>query len=434
MRVLAIDIGSSSVKAAVLAGERPVGRPATVPFPTRFDGRRAEVEPARIFRAVADSVAELGAAARKVDVVAPCGMSPSWIAMDARGKPLTRFVTHQDRRSVQEARELEQRVGLARYLGIAGNRPIPGGISVTTWCWFARHEPGVVRRASLVGHVTTWLLRQLTGERVVDPSHASFMGLYRTVDQGGWSDELCEAAGVPEGVLPEIRQTSQVAGRIAPEGARRSGIVEGTPVLGGCVDTSAAFFLAGAKVGQLVNVAGSTDVLALCTDRFRPHERLLTRALGVGRRWLSVSTLAAAGSSIAWAREQLFRDLTEARFGALVRRLAAGPAPAEVGFEPYLAGDRMSIEQRRGALTGLSLATTREHILAAIIHTLVEASAARIMLMRSLVMKIGRNVLVGGGVQKGLGKLLYRDWPGKWSFSPQADATVRGMAKLAEGA
>ncbi len=60
--------------------------------------------------------------------------------------------------------------------------------------------------------------------------------------------------------------------------------------------------LAGARKGQLLNVSGSTDVLALCMDKAKPHERLITRALGVGQKWLSVATLAAAGAALDWAR------------------------------------------------------------------------------------------------------------------------------------
>ena len=59
---------------------------------------------------------------------------------------------------------------------------------------------------------------------------------------------------------------------------------------------SAAMLLTGAKPGQLLNVCGSTDVLGLCTDRPRPHEKVLTRALGIGDRWMSVCTLAAAAN------------------------------------------------------------------------------------------------------------------------------------------
>ena len=53
-----------------------------------------------------------------------------------------------------------------------------------------------MRRADLVGHLNTFLHRQLTGRRVIDPSNASFTGLYETVKQGGWSDELCRICGI----------------------------------------------------------------------------------------------------------------------------------------------------------------------------------------------------------------------------------------------
>jgi len=93
----------------------------------------------------------------------------------------------------------------------------------------------------------------------------------------------------------------------------------------GIVDTSGALLLHGAPpLGQLLNVCGSTDVLALCTDRPKPHERLLTRAVGVGRRWVQVGTIAAAGSALAWANRQLFPDLSESAFRRLMRQLAAG--------------------------------------------------------------------------------------------------------------
>src|SRR4029453_15032136 len=87
------------------------------------------------------------------------------------------------------------------------------------------------------------------------------------------------------------------------------GLTHGTPVLAGLIDTGSAMLLAGARPGQLLNVAGSTDVLALCVTKPRPHERLITRALGVEKKWLSVSTLAAAGSAFRCGREQFFRHL-----------------------------------------------------------------------------------------------------------------------------
>jgi xylulokinase len=223
---------------------------------------------------------------------------------------------------------------------------------------------------------------------------------------------------------------ADVGGRITRDAARTFGLRSGTPVLAGLIDTGAAMLLAGAEPGRMLNVSGSTDVLALCVARPRPHERLLTRALGAGKRWLAVSTLAAGGSTLTWLRTRLFADLSEGKFHALTRRLARRPIESSVRFDPYLAGDRMSIEQREAAFTGLTLSTTREQMLSAAIEALAQASAARIELLESIGTKIDRRVIVSGGVTAGLGDVLHRDWPGKWTFRAEEEATLRGLSRL----
>jgi xylulokinase len=367
MTLLGLDIGSSSVKAAILRGTRVAGEIARESFATRYDGVRAEVEPDAILRAVAAAIAALGAPARRVECVGICVMSPAWIAMDKRGKPLTPIVTHQDRRSVEIAREIEHRVGKARHLKLAGNRPFPGGISSTTWGWFNRHQPRLMRRADLVGHLNTFLHAQLTGSRVIDPSNASFMGVYSTLTQRGWNPALMQVVGAQEHQLPQLIEAGGVGGLVTRAAARRFGLTHGTPVLVGLIDTSSAMLLAGARPGQLLNVAGSTDVLALCTNRPMPHQRLLTRALGIGRRWVSVGTVASAGSSFAWMKKQMFADLKDDDFSRLLKKLGAHPLESTICFDPYLAGERTSLEQRAAAFSGLTLAATREQMLSAVL-------------------------------------------------------------------
>ena len=330
------------------------------------------------------------------------------------------------------AREIERRVGKRRHLRLAGNRPFPGGISSTTCAWFVRHERTLMRRADLVGHLTTFLHRRLTGARVTDPSHASFMGLYRTLDLAGWSHELCDAVGISRALLPDVRDAGEIGGTLTRDAARRLGLRAGTPVLVGLTDTGSAMLLAGARPGRLLNVAGSTDVLALCTDRPVPHERLLTRALGAGRLWLSVSTLAAAGSSLAWVKENLFPDFTWPRFNRLVARLAGGRNAQRVTFDPYLGGDRASIEQPTAAFRGLTLATTRQDMLAAVVAALARASSDRLDLIKSANRRvtINRSVMTSGGAAESTRDVLYRDWKGSWTFRFEDEATLRGLALL----
>lgn len=429
MTLLGLDVGSSSVIAGVLRGTTIVHESKRIFFKTRHDGAKVETDADEVLRAVRDAIVSIGPAVKKVDAIAIAAMAPSWVAMDAKGRALTPMVTHQDRRSVEVALEIEREVGKERHLAIAGCRPFPGGISSTTWSWFRRHEPQRLQKVDLVGHVNTYMHRHMTGARVTDPSNASFMGVYNTIALDGWNDELLEVVGGSRAVLPDVLDADRVAGRITPSAAAAFGLTEGTPMMTGMVDGSAGMLLAGAKVGQLFNVCGSTDVLALCTTTPKPHEKLLTRALGVGRKWLAVGTLAAAGSAIYWAKTHLFADMPIEDFRKLIHRLSklGLKAAGTVRFEPYMAGERTSIEQRTGAFTGLTLASTREQMLSAILEALATASADRLPLLAATGTKMRRDVVVSGGAIDRLDKIMHRDWLGKWTYRAVTEATLRGL-------
>lgn len=429
--LLGLDIGSSSVIAGILDGKRVLAESPRTFFRSQHSGTKVEVDADDLLDAVAKAIAGLGDRARKVDAIALAVMCPAWVAMDAKGKALTPLVTHQDRRSVAIAQQLEDRVGKAKHLQITGCRPFPGGISSTTWAWYRKHEPARLTKADLVGHLNTYLHRNLTGARVIDPSNASFTGLYETLKLGGWSKDLCRAIGADRALLPEILEADVIAGTVTAAAARRYGLREGTPMMTGLVDGSAGMLLAGAEPGQLFNVCGSTDVLALCTDRPRPHERLLTRALGIGNRWLQVGTLAAVASALYWGRLQFFNEMPIEDYRKLMFRLAKqGPkAAGGVTFDPYMAGERTSIVQRRAGFSGLTLATTRENLVSAMLEGLIAASAERLPLLKASGTRIKPEVAVSGGSDH-LDRLMRRDWPGKWRFRSVTDATMRGLGLL----
>lgn len=130
--LLGIDIGSSSVICGNLRGKTVLKESPRNFFKSKHAGNRVEVEPETVLQALADAIKGLGADARKVDAIALATMCPAWCAMDKHGKALTPIVTPQDRRSVEEAHELEKLHGKAKHLKVVGCRPFPGGISSTT--------------------------------------------------------------------------------------------------------------------------------------------------------------------------------------------------------------------------------------------------------------------------------------------------------------
>lgn len=431
MKLLCLDVGSSSVKAGIVADGKLVGTVARAAFKTQYADQRAEVDATHILRAIRQVIDALGSGVKQVDGLAHASMAPSWLAMDKRGKALTPIITHQDRRAPEESAELTRRIGAGKHLSVTGNQAFPGGISSTTALWMHHHKPSLLKRADLIGHFSTYFIRQVTGSRVTDPSNASFMGLYNTMKLSGWNEHLCEVVGVRPDQLPEVRQSHEVAGRLLGTVATKLGLVEGLPVAAGCMDTSAAMLLAGANPGQLLNVCGSTDVLAVCTDKPVADEKLLTRGLGIGLLWMQVSTLAAAGSALEWARKELFSNLEPGAFGRLLRELANRPMRDNpVIFRNYLAGDRMSLEQKQGAFEGLTLGTNRRQMLDAIIQSLARDSAARIGVLAGTGVKFLPRVMLSGGVQDGLATMMHSQWPGRWRYRVEQEATLRGLGLL----
>ena len=424
--LLAIDVGSSSVKAAMLDGTRVVGDVASAPYQTDYDGDRAEVPVSRVEAAIRLAVAELDAG--EATALGLTGMGPAWLAMDDNGGAITPAVTHQDRRSLKQAKRIEKTLGRERHLALAGNRPTPGGISSTTAAWFAENTD-VIERAATLGHLPTYLLFKLTGETAIDPSNAGFSGLM-DVSTGEWSDDLCAAANVPRHKLPPIRDAADVLGETRENDLT---IPPGLPTLGGYVDGSGAILVAGAGPGKLIHSAGSTDVLALCLDRPMPRDGLLCRPVGTAGKWLSVATLASGGASLAWLRRLMFAEYDDQTFYDAVTGAAGGPPPAE-RFRPHLAGDRQRVTQPAARFSGLTLSTGRDELLAAVVHSLIDDNAARLRRLLALADEAGvtvdRNVTTTGGASS-LADAMHARWPGDdWTFTDVFDATLRGLGVL----
>ncbi len=417
------------MRAALLRDGRITGAVGRAPFATRRSAAgAAEVNPADLLAALQKALAQVPRAAR-AEAIVPAVMAPAIAVMDRAGKTLFPIITHQDRRSIAEATQIEKRIGPERHLQLTGNRPFPGGIGSTTLLWLNHHAPGLMRRADLVGQLNTWLQRTLCGTRVIDPSNASFTGLYHTLSQQGWSKQLCAAAGVCPALLPAVLQANAIGGRLSRSAAAELGLPQDMPMLVGLMDGSAAMLAAGVAQGQMLHVCGSTDVLAVCTARPMPHAQLLTRCLGIGKWYLSVSTLAAAGMTLDWAKRQWFEHLSATEYGKLLWQ-AAGEDAGGCHFEPYLAGDRMSLQPRTAALTGLTLATNPRHILAAIVRAMASSSRGRFALLRQINGRIKRRVVLSGGAQPTLGVIMHQAWGRACDFAMQKEATLRGAGML----
>jgi sugar (pentulose or hexulose) kinase len=428
MRILALDVGTSSVKAAVLdvASASPAGEVAKVAYPLDHPTPdAAELPPDRLWGAVSEAARQAMTGAGAVEGVGLSCLMPALVLLGERDRPIAPVWTHLDRRARPAARQVWEEVG-PEFLATVGNRPLPGGITALCYRQMTRDDPALPGRVSAYLHLNGWLTFRLTGEKAFDRANACFTGLYGTVTDQQWSGRWCEYFRVDPAWLPPVVCGSTTVGTLRPGAAEEMGAPAGLPVKIGTADTSSAMLAADMGPGDLLHVVGTTQVLAALTDRPRPDPRRLVRQLGVGDAFLHVTHNPVGGVALDWLRELCFLDQGEEEFytqtipEALRRQTRVRLDP------PFLGGDRLEIGPAFAAFRDLSLAAGRLDLLAA---TLAAMREQHYQAVRGLGMgeQFRRVFLTGGGAD-----VVERLIPEYASATVHSldDGSLRGVARL----
>jgi xylulokinase len=398
MAILALDVGSSSIKAAVLdtATAEPIGSIARTVYELDTPcPDAAEVPTDRLWSAIRAAAHEALASGVPVEGVGLSCLMPALVLLDAADRPLTPILTHLDRRARPIARRVWQDVG-PEFLATVGNRPLPGGISVLCYRHLVENDPRLRERVRSYIHANGWLGLHLTGVKAFDRANACFTGLYGTLTDRQWSSRWCDYFEVDRNWLPPVISGDETLGTLRPEAARELGLQAGLPVKLGTADTSSAMLAANMRPGDLLHVVGTTQVLAALTDRPVPAANRLTRLLGVGDSFIHVTHNPVGGGALSWLRELCFRDQDDHEFYGRLIALAGSRQTEAVLDPPFLGGDRLEIEAGRAAFRELTLATDRLDLLAALLTAMRRGHESALQAL-GLKSPIQRVFLTGGG-------------------------------------
>lgn len=287
---------------------------------------------------------------RQVEMVCYDTFSPSLVFLDRSGSMLyPNIITHLDRRSRKQTETISREFGNDAYRNISGINPFPGGCSAMTLLWFQENRPDVLRRSHAIGHLTTLVHWLLTGNLMVDFVNASMMGVYETTTQGGWSKELLDAFGLCDAAFPEILAPGTVGGALTKEAASQLGLRAGIPVCVGTNDVAAAQMGAGnQRSGGMMNTTGSSEIISILTDQPLTDPGYYLRNAALPGLW-QIFAITCGGFGVDWFWSQFCREMSREefyRFEAEQIEQYQKDGPAEVWFEPYLAGDRQSLKKR----------------------------------------------------------------------------------------
>lgn len=371
-RVLAIDVGTSSIRAAVYGrGLHPVRQGAQVRYRWRTgsDGS-VEASAATMERALAQAIdGALDGLRSNVDAVAIAAFWHSLIGLDADGRALTPVVPWSDTRSAREVQILREHLDERAIHARTGCR-----IHSTYWParirWFADREPRTFRRVRRWTSFPAYLESRWLGRRAESRSQASATGMFLP-GPAAWDGELCEACRISPDHLAPIVDLDDESGRPSAAIARRWPQLRDArwlPAAGdGALNNVGANCTTRGRAALMIGTSGALRQL-WTADTAPAIPFALWRYCLDRRRVVVGGALSNGGNFVAWMRQTFGLDdrtTTSARMDAAIARVA--PASHGLTVLPFLAGERSPDypADATATIAGLRLSTTREEILRA---------------------------------------------------------------------
>ena len=427
--ILGADVGTSSVKTGLFDLNLNLLKQtrSTHDYVTR--GVEVEIDPEVLFASFLRSLVGIKEFLPQVVALGFSAICPNMILMDKGGKALANGIIHLDRRSEKQGFEILEKVGMEKFLSIAGNVPCPGGMTVTSLMWLRENRPEAFANMHKFGHTTTFLIRKLTGNFIIDPPNAAFNGLYDTVGNTGWSEEMCERLGFSTDILPAVRNCYEEAGRLTKAASRLTGLPEGTLVVTGGADTACAVFGAGCVAdGQLLTTTGTVEAMCLCCAKPSHTGKYLLRPACNPGHWHVMNLIGAGGESLNWYHRVFCREMDQDTFFHEFLPRVLQNRDTGVEMTPYLAGDRTCVANKAAAITGLTLSTRREDILLALIKGLIQQLADGMDDFSKMSKLSDTMFYTGGGAQAllDLKKQVFH----QFRFVPVDNCAMKGIGKL----
>jgi xylulokinase len=395
---LGIDIGTSSVKAVLLDAQGVIAAQASAPLQVNRPAPGfSEQDPRTWWQASVQAVQALPAAQRAaVRAVGLSGQMHGATLLDAHDQPLRPAILWNDGRSAEECLELERREPAARTL--TGNIMMPG-FTAPKLLWVARHEPEVFRRTAHVLLPKDYVRLCLTGERISDMSDAAGTG-WLDVARREWSDAMLAASDLTRTHMPRLVEGSSPSATLTAAAAEQLGLPRVVVAGGGGDNAASAVGLGVVRPGQAFLSLGTSGVLFVVTDRFRPNPERAAHAFChcLPDRWHQMSVMLSAAHTLDWVAQAL----GAADLGALAAAAEAqGLTRHSPLFLPYLTGERTphNDPHARGVFFGLRPDTTPAALTAAVLEGVAFAFADGLDVLTENSDQVGEISVTGGGAR-----------------------------------
>ena len=423
--LLGVDIGTSGTKTVLfdIEGNTIASALAEYPLYQPHIGW-AEQEPEDWWKATVETIAKVikssGVNPSNIKGLGLSGQMHGMVLLNKESKLLRSSIIWCDQRTQTECDQITEIIGRKRLIEITAN-PALTGFTASKVMWVKNNQPDIFNQIDKILLPKDYVRYRLTGVFATEVSDASGTQ-FLDVPKRKWSEEVLNKLGLNPKWMPEVFESQEVSGIITDEAARLTGLVQGTPVVGGGGDQAAGAVGNGiVKPGIISSTIGTSGVVFAFTDEVSidPQGRVHTFCHAVPNTWHIMGVTQSAGLSLQWMRNN---------FGGMEKDLAAHldidpyvlmsnqaekatPGCEGLIYLPYLMGERTPHldPYAKGVFFGLSAKHGRREMIRSVMEGVCYSLRDCLEIIKDMNVPVSEIRASGGGAKSSLWRQMQAD-------------------------
>ena len=339
--------------------------------------------------------------------------------IDSKGNPLAPTITWIDNRSSKKSKELADIIGPRK--------------SVNKMMWFIENRPDFFKKVHKWAPLDALINSRLCGVLASSPADARFGPINHETLQ--WSEEVCEATGIPIDKLVRIVNSGSTIGEISSVAAKTTGLRKGTPVIMGSGDQQCSALGMGVIEPGVVKATTGTGTFVIThLDEFMENPFVMfCNPSAMPGKWILEGVIPGTGLTYKWYRDQYCQP--EMALAAQTEKdayqvIEASAASVPAGSDGLVVFPFMAYGL--GIIYHLSFRHTKAHVARAILEANGYGIKMYIEMMEGMLdAKFDELRIDGGGANSSLWRQIQADCSEKPVALPRIrDSTVNGAAML----
>ncbi len=382
-------------------------------------------------------------AVNRVAAVCITHQRETFVPVDEHCQPIRNAILWLDDRSRLQVNELDQKIGNDVIQDITGKGPSTKQ-SLPKLVWLLEHEPQVFERAYKILDVHAFLVYRLTGQWATSTPCADPMGLL-DMRRGDWATDLLKSLNIDLEKFVKIYPSGSIIGEVTNKAAEQTGLLAGTPVIGGAGDGQSAGLGSNITVpGKAYLNLGTAVVSGAFAEKYVVSKYFRTMCSPIEGAFVPEEVLGGGTFTVSWFVDQFGPDVGNLKLPLSAEELlevaASKLPPGSLGLMLVPYWNAVMPPYWDPAATGITIGWTgahrREHFYRAILEGIAyEHRLAMEGVAKATGHPLDEYILMGGGSRSALWCQIVADVTGaKVTRASTTEATNLGAGILAAAA